>query len=142
MDSERRKGGNPIWAFLIGLIFATVLLGYYLTRFVTWWQSCLVVNALYGLLLFELGWRDTLRFRQVDEERDKLFPAYRRLDVKNWRNRKWMFYPGAMTLMPIRALVSLGSFAVCCVILHIVMLGHDMNKPTTGPRDFLRVKMF
>ena len=142
MKTNERKRGNPIWLILIGLMLATFAAGYYLTKYVKWWQSCLIVNAFYGLVFFELGWRDTYRFRQIDEERDKLFPAFRRLDVKTWSRQKWRFYPGAMTLMPIRALISLGSFALCCLIMHFVMLGHDMKKPTTGLREYVRSTLF
>jgi hypothetical protein len=102
----------------------------------------MLLNGIFGLVIFELAWKDTYRFRQEDEERDRLFPAFRRLDVQNWRNSKWMFYPGAVTLLPIRAIISLGSFALCCLCLHVVMLGHDSNKPTTGLRDWLRRFLF
>lgn len=142
MKANDKKRGNPIWAILIALIFVTFGGGYYLTNYIRWWQSCLIVNALYGLLFFELAWRDTYRFRQVDEARDSLFPAFRRLDVKTWSRQKWRFYPGAMTLMPARALISLGSFALCCLILHFVMIGHDSKKPTTGLREKLRKTLF
>jgi len=71
-----------------------------------------------------------------------LFPAFRRLDVKNWKSSKWKFYPGAVTLLPVRAFISLGSFAMCCLCLHVVMLGHDSSKPATGLRDKMRVFLF
>lgn len=70
-----------MWAILIGLIFVTLYAAWFMTYYMRWKYSLMIVNAFYGLLLFELGWRDTYRFRQVDEERDKLFPAFRRLDV-------------------------------------------------------------
>jgi len=39
-------------------------------------------------------------FREVNEARDSEYPAYRRYDVKNWK--KWKFYFGAVTVMPLR----------------------------------------
>lgn len=44
-------------------------------------------------------------FREVVEERDSLYPAYRRLDVKNWS--KWKFYPGAALVLPLRFLLAI-----------------------------------
>ena len=43
-----------------------------------------------------------------------------------------------MTLLPIRAFISLGGFAFGCFLLQFVMIGHDFKKPTTGTRGFLR----
>jgi hypothetical protein len=70
-----------VWAFLIILMLVTFYTAYWLTNYIAWWQSCLLVNAFYGWLWFELAWADTYRFRQFDESRDSLFPAFRRLDV-------------------------------------------------------------
>lgn len=75
----------------------------------------MIFNALFGLTIFEMSWKDNQRFRQPDEERDKLFPAFRRKDVQNWN--KFMFYPGALTLMPLRAIISLGGFTLCSILL-------------------------
>lgn len=139
---QKKKKGNPIWAILVAFFAGVILTGYFLTKYMAWWQSVMLLNGIFGLVIFELAWKDTYRFRQEDEERDRLFPAFRRLDVQNWRNSKWMFYPGAVTLLPIRAIISLGSFTLCCLCLHVVMLGHDANKPTTGLRDWLRRFLF
>ena len=54
-------------------------------------------------------------FRNVDEARDSQFPAYRRYDVKNWR--KWKFYLGAVTLMPIRLLLSFIVIFLCYLFI-------------------------
>jgi hypothetical protein len=60
-----------------------------------------------GLALFEYCWSDLKPLREVDEARDSKYPAYRRYDVKNWA--KWKFYPGAVTVLPIRYFLSLFS---------------------------------
>lgn len=44
-------------------MLATFYAWWYLTNYVTWLHAFLIVQAPYGLLLFELGWRDTYRFR-------------------------------------------------------------------------------
>lgn len=49
-----------------------------------------------------------------------------------------MFYPGALTLLPLRAFISLGSFAFACLLLQPVMIGFNPNVPWTGFRDRLR----
>lgn len=66
-----------------------------------------------GFALFEWAWKQMKPFREVDESRDSQFPAYRRLDVKNWS--KWKFYPGAVTVMLIRFLLSF----VCIFLLFL-----------------------
>ena len=132
----KNKKANPIWAILIGLIFVTCFVAWYLTYYMRLKYSLMIVNAFYGLILFELAWRDTYRFRQIDEERDKLFPAFRRLDVKYWNKLK--FYPLALTLLPIRALIALGGFCISCLFMNVISIGHDMRKPFSGVRGKLR----
>ena len=65
-----------------------------------------------------------------------MFPAFRRKDVQNWN--KFMFYPGALTLMPLRAIISLGGFTLCSILLQPVMFGLDPKKPLTGRREKIR----
>lgn len=59
-----------------------------------------LIQALLGALLLEYAWWRTKRFRDVNEERDRLFPHFRRTDVQKWA--RWKFYPGAMLTMPTR----------------------------------------
>ena len=70
---------------------------------------------LFGLLLFEYCYAQVKSFRTVDEERDSKFPAYRRYDAIYWA--RWKFWPGAMTLMPIRL-----AMAVLIVILNYILV--------------------
>ena len=58
-----------------------------------------------GLAMFEWAWASMKPFIQVNEARDSEYPAYRRYDVKNWK--KWKFYFGAVTVMPMRFLLSI-----------------------------------
>jgi len=53
-----------------------------------------------GLLMFEWAWSKAKPIREVDEERDSKYPAFRRYDAKNWS--RWKFYIGAMILLPLR----------------------------------------
>jgi hypothetical protein len=69
----------------------------------------LVLNALIGAAMLEFAWSASSRHREVNEERDKNFPAWRRLDAHKWN--KWAMYPLAVTVLPIRGIlfiVSLG----------------------------------
>lgn len=85
------------------------------------------LNAVLGLALFEWTWGQTEKHRTVVEERDKLFPAWRRLDAPKWN--KYMMYPLAMTVLLPRALSFVG-FTLLHVILHkILLVGTDVNKP-------------
>lgn len=67
----------------------------------------LILLGLYmlsGIFMFEWAWKEMKVFREVDEDRDAPYPAYRRLDVKNWR--RWKFYPGAALILPLRLLLA------------------------------------
>ena len=56
-----------------------------------------------GLIIFEWAYKKVKPIRDVNEARDSQYPAYRRLDVKNWA--RWKFWFGAMTWMQIRFLI-------------------------------------
>ena len=58
------------------------------------------IQAVIGIIAIEYAFSRLKRFRDGNEERDCKFPAYRRLDAKNWSKLK--FYPGAMLTMPAR----------------------------------------
>ena len=60
----------------------------------------LALQAVIGFVALEWAWSQLRRFREVDEERDSKFPAFRRRDAGKWQ--KWKFYPGAMLSMPFR----------------------------------------
>ena len=71
----------------------------------------LAVNALFGLIIFEWAFSKTKRHRNVDEQRDSLFPAWRRLDVNSFK--RWKMYPIALTFMPLKlVLVVVGTLLV------------------------------
>lgn len=49
-----------------------------------------------------------------------------------------MFYPGAVTLFPIRTFISIGTLVVLVFYLKIIMTGHRWGKePVTGIRLWL-----
>ena len=60
-----------------------------------------ILNALLGHFLLTWAWHNTQRIRQVDEERDSCFPAYRRVEGKNWE--KWRHYAVVWTIGPLKA---------------------------------------
>lgn len=99
----------------------------------TWWKALLIGNAALGFSLLLLAWRLIPRYLTPNEDRDSRFPAFRRLDCNNWQF--WMFIPGAVTLFPIRMIISLGSLVVLVAWLRLSMIGHKWGKePLTGWR--------
>lgn len=88
--------------------------------------TILIVNALIGLFLFEVAWAKTKLHRKKDEERDSMFPAFRRHDAPNWC--KWHFYPIAVTLLPVRLLIIFLSIVVLWALNRILMIGVDVRK--------------
>ena len=71
--------------------------------------------------------------RDGNEKRDQQYPAFRRQDVHRWR--RWKFYPGALTIMPLRLIlmVVIGIFAYLSV--RIVTVCHNFEKaPLMGCR--------
>lgn len=83
-------------------------------------------NAVGGLLLFELAWHQMKAIREVDEVRDSKYPAFRRWDAFKWR--KWMFYPGAVTIMPIRIVLIVVVAILAYVFVRLGTLGHNFEK--------------
>ena len=73
------------------------------------------VQAILGLIALEYAWCRLKRIREVDEDRDSQFPAFRRVDVKNWSKLK--FYPGAMLTMPSRL-----AFLILHGIIHVTFM--------------------
>ena len=116
------------------LIFITYpVIAYCLTYYIPWWQALILWNVSLGFTYVNIAWSLVPRYLTPNEERDSLFPAFRRLDSQHWR--KWMFIPGAVTLFPIRMIISLGSLFWLVVWLRIVMIGHKWGKvPLTGWR--------
>ena len=44
----------------------------------------LFINALVGLYLFEKTWKTIKPLREINEERDSKYPAFRRYDAIHW----------------------------------------------------------
>lgn len=81
---------------------------------------------LFGLLLFEYSWYQTACVRDGNEKRDQQYPAFRRQDVKRWR--RWKFYPGALTIMPLRLILLLIIGISAYISVRIVTIGHNFEK--------------
>lgn len=72
----------------------------------TWFKVIgiyLIVQAVLGIVGIEFAWYRTRRFRKQDRWRDENFPAFSRLDAQKWS--RWKFYPGAILMMPTRAVL-------------------------------------
>lgn len=86
----------------------------------------LIPNAIGGLLMHIVSWSAIPRIREPLEERDALFPAFRRLDAHLWRHS--LFIPGALTVSMARALMSGWALFSLVIWLKIVMLGYKWSK--------------
>jgi 1-acyl-sn-glycerol-3-phosphate acyltransferase len=89
------------------------ILGYCLAAIFTF-------NALVGIAMYEFALYDTRRARKVDEKRDSLFPAWRRLDTHKI-SRVWN-YPAAMVLLPLRFEFFVAGLMTYCFFLTIIRL--------------------
>ena len=71
------------------------------------WAQFLIVamslQAVLGIIAIEYAFSRLERMKNVDEERDSQFPAFRRRDAAKWS--KWKFYPGCIFSMPYRLLL-------------------------------------
>ena len=50
----------------------------------SFWRIVLLLNALFGVLLFEWAWAKMSRFRNPDKDIHEMFPAFRRNDAPKW----------------------------------------------------------
>ena len=92
----------------------------------------LALNAFCGLCMMEWAWHKFRRFRNPNRDLDVLYPAYRRDDATKWK--KWKLYPGAMTILIPRILISVLVAISLVIWLNIFMLGHTKDTPITGCR--------
>ena len=68
-----------------------------------------------GWLSFEWAWIQLKPVREVEEERDSKYPAFRRWDA--YKLKKWKFYLGAVTIMPIRFILSVCTIILCYIFV-------------------------
>lgn len=101
----------------------------------SWPVILLMINAVVGLISFEWGWYKLYRFRRPIPELEYLMPAFRRNDVQHWR--KWMFYPGAVTIMWPRILFAVIDASIIVLMVKICLIGQPMKEPIVGCRKRL-----
>lgn len=83
------------------------------------------LNSIVGLVMFEWAWYKMKPIREVNEERDSKFPAFRRWDVPMWK--KWKFYPGAILYMPFRFWFTIFLVVILYIVVKIGTLGHNFS---------------
>lgn len=87
----------------------------------------LATNAFIGLVAFEWAWAKVVRFRKPIPELEALVPAFRRQDAQQWR--KWMFYPGALTIFFPRFLFTLLDACFIILLVKILLIGQPRDRP-------------
>ena len=102
------------------------------TDSLTLWNFVIFMNALCGLIIFELSWYKFRRFRSPNKDLDAIYPAYRRDDAIHWQ--KWTLYPGAVTIMLPRIIFMLLTCVGLLIWLNILMFGKEKGTPLTGCR--------
>jgi hypothetical protein len=88
------------------------------------WIALIGYMAL-GVGMLEWAWIKMKPLREVNEDRDGKYPAYRRYDVDKWA--KWKFYPGAITLLPFKFFGTIILLIILYIVVRIATLGHDFN---------------
>lgn len=99
------------------------------------WQWLALLNAAFGILIFEWSWFRMRRFRKPNADLDALYPAYRRDDALTWK--KWKLYPGAATILLPRLLFAILALCILMLVLNLLLLGHEPDTPITGLRKRL-----
>ena len=130
----------PIIPFLFAIFIGAGVTGYVLTYWIAWWKAYLIFSTSIGFCFFEIAWSRIVRYRDLDDERDSNFPAWRRMDVKNWH--KVYFYLGALTIFTTKMIICLGSLAVCAGLLKVIALGHQYGTPMVGVRAVINKTVF
>ena len=127
-----RKLIKNIIPVAVVIFISAALVAMVLARYTSWVLAYITFSAVIGISFFEVAWARAVRYRDLNEERDQHFPAFRRLDSHSWK--KAMFYPFAASLFTTRMIIGLGSFAACAGMLKIITLGHKKGQPLTGLR--------
>lgn len=98
------------------------------------WLIVVVIYLALSVFCIENSWKKMKRLRDVNEERDSQYPAFRRTDTHKWK--KWKFYPIGMTAL-FRLSFSLSLVFISGIYSWFIRLGHDNDKPLTGIRKWL-----
>ena len=77
------------------------------------WPVLIGSYCLLGLVLFEWSYYKLRVIRKPNEARDARYPAFRRADAVKWR--RWKFYPGALTLLPLRVILAVMIGLICYI---------------------------
>ena len=117
------------WAKIYLLVMGTIHNYIWYLIFLRFKFYLIVGNSLLGAFMLEWAWYNTQRIHNVDEERDSLFPSFRRLEAKHWN--KWLHYPMAVTILPTRmwlaTVVCPGTATLSSIVLH-----GDSRRPVIG----------
>ena len=95
-------------------------------------------NAVFGILIVEWVLRKTKRVREVVEERDRMFPAWRRIDAH--RMTRCMLYPGAILFLIPRMMALVIGLIIWYVLIATINFGRskeDLYRQTPGIRSSL-----
>jgi hypothetical protein len=83
-----------------------------------------------GIYMVEWSWKKLKRVKEVVEERDSMYPAFRRTDAMHWS--KYSFYPMAVTLLPMRFFIGVMILLSSALYGKAVLYIDDESKPLSG----------
>ena len=98
----------------------------------SWYSYLLIINAICGIVCVEIAWARTSLFREMPEDFQNMFPAYRRVDTHKWR--KWRCYIGGATVLLPRLIFGILLLLVLALCVKIAMIGQRFHKPIVGCR--------
>jgi len=128
------------WLKLMTLYACIMFITWYF-GYLSWWQALIIWNAISGITGLELDCASMPRYLNPNEEIDSHYPAFRRLDMKNWN--KWRYYPGAATIMLPRAFLLFMQVILISIPIMIASIGYKVGKePLSGWRKIAIINAY
>ena len=85
--------------------------------------TLILLNAALGFIIFNTAWKRNHRYREVDEERDRHYPVWRREDASKWSY--WRMLPFALTIFGPRLILWIVSLLFILIVHSILLIGVD-----------------
>ena len=120
---EQYRKQVKFWAKLYTLIILICINYVWYSLYCRFGWLLIAGYSLSGVLALEWAWYNTQRIHRVDEERDACFPAFRRIEAKNWN--KWLHYPLAITACIYKLVVTITICPGTATCARVVLFGYS-----------------